>query len=67
MYEEKADYEEYVGDSELLTKFRKWFRAAVESWQKWRDEAEEDYKFLASNGLMRNLRNLQNKNALRLS
>lgn len=47
MYEETANYEEYVGDSEELFKYRKWFRAAVESWQRWRDEAKEDYEFLA--------------------
>ena len=30
-----------------LSKFRKWFRGAVESWQEWREEALEDYNFVA--------------------
>ena len=46
LYEGKAEFEEYVGDAEELFKYRRWFRAAVESWSKWRDEAKEDYDFL---------------------
>ena len=47
MYEENFEREEYVGDSSELYKFRKWFRAAVESWERWRREAKEDYDFLS--------------------
>ena len=47
MYEENFEREEYVGDSNELYKFRKWFRAAVESWERWRKEAKEDYDFLS--------------------
>lgn len=47
MYKETTKLNEYIGDSEELYKFRKWFRAAVENWNRWRDEAKEDYDFLA--------------------
>ena len=47
MYEEVADLEEYEIDDGQLSKFRKWFKGAVESWHKWRDEALEDYNFVA--------------------
>ena len=42
MYEEVADLEEYEIDDGQLSKFRKWFKGAVESWHKWRDEALEE-------------------------
>lgn len=38
----EVDSEEYG----QLAKYRKWFKGAVESWQRWRDEALEDYNFV---------------------
>lgn len=33
--------------TEVLTKCRKWFKAAVDAGQRWREEAKEDYEFVA--------------------
>ena len=49
MYEETKEIDEQIfeDDLEILAKYRKRFRAAVEAWEKWRNEAREDYEFLA--------------------
>ena len=39
---DNANFDDY----ESLSKFRKWFKAAVENWSDWRNEALEDYKFV---------------------
>lgn len=46
MYEEVSDFEEYEVEDGKLAKYRKWFKGAVESWEKWRAEALEDYNFV---------------------
>lgn len=50
MYEEEKLEEigEIISDEYgELSKFRKWFKGAIEAWQKWQDEAKEDYDFVA--------------------
>lgn len=50
MYEDNSDVDdlkEYqFEDDEKLSKFRKWFKGAIESWYEWRTEAKEDYDFV---------------------
>ena len=50
MYEEEnfgeIDSDKISDDDGKLSKFRKWFKGAVESWQKWREEAQEDFNFV---------------------
>lgn len=48
MYEEEKfeEVEEIISeDDEKLSKYRKWFKGAIEAWQKWQTEAKEDYDF----------------------
>ena len=45
--EEEFRREELQDIDGTLAKCRKWFRAAVDKGQKWREEAKEDYEFTA--------------------
>lgn len=45
--EEENVREETENIDDSLSRCRKWFRAAVDSGQKWREEAKEDYEFTA--------------------
>lgn len=45
--EEEFKREDLQDIDETLAKCRKWFRAAVDKGQKWREEAKEDYEFTA--------------------
>lgn len=45
--EEDFKVEELQDMDAGLARCRKWFRAAVDKWQKWREEAKEDYEFTA--------------------
>ena len=38
---------QYTPDDKSIGKFRRWFRAAVDNATEWRDEAKEDYEFVA--------------------
>lgn len=42
-----APEEEMVITDDNLRRKRQWFRAAVDKWSDWRDEAREDYEFVA--------------------
>lgn len=49
MYEEEKleELSDIISDDdEKLLRFRKWFKGAIESWQRWQDEAKEDYDFV---------------------
>ena len=45
--EEELKREEEIDPSSILSRCRKWFRAAVDGGDKWRREAKEDYEFTA--------------------
>ena len=47
MGDEEIIREEILDNGDNLSRCRKWFRAAVDSGQKWREEAKEDYEFTA--------------------
>ena len=49
LYESTSEFEfeEVPDNSEILSRYRKWFRGAVEKWNDWRNEALEDYRFVA--------------------
>lgn len=46
MYEKEVEGRIADDDKATVTKFRQLFRAAVEAWNDWRNEAEEDYNFV---------------------
>ena len=45
--EEEVIRADDTGISDSLSRCRKWFRAAVDSGQRWREEAKEDFEFTA--------------------
>ena len=44
---DEANYGQEFETDSRLSRCRKWFRAAADSGQKWREEAKEDYEFMA--------------------